>query len=62
MEYRDNERWCLRAHVLRAGEVPLLGTAPDFGELERKFLVPADVAATVSEALKSIDWVVPREI
>src|SRR5579859_4879621 len=43
------------AHVLRGGEVPLLGTDPDFGELERKFLIPADIAAAVSEALKSID-------
>jgi hypothetical protein len=50
------------AHVLRGGEAPLLGTDPDFGELERKFLIPADVAAAASKALKSIDWVVRRDI
>ncbi len=49
------------AHVLRGG-APLLGTDPDFGELERKFLIPADVAAAASEILKSIDWVVRRDI
>jgi hypothetical protein len=50
------------AHVLRGGEAPLLGTDPDFRELERKFLIPADVAEAASEALKSIDWVVRRDI
>jgi hypothetical protein len=50
------------AHVLRGGEAPLLGTGSDFGELERKFLIPADVAAAASESLKSIDWVVRRDI
>jgi hypothetical protein len=50
------------AHVVRGGETPLLGTDPDFGELERKFLIPGDVAAAASETLESIDWVVRRDI
>jgi hypothetical protein len=48
--------------VLRGGEAPLLGTDPDFGEVERKLLIPADVAATASKALESIDWIVRRDI
>lgn len=50
------------AHVLHGGEAPSLGTDPDFGQLVRKLLIPTDVAAAASEALKSINWVVRRDI
>jgi len=50
------------AHILRGGEAPLLGTDPDFGELERKFLIPADIVEAVAEILKTTDWVVRRDI
>jgi hypothetical protein len=50
------------AHVLRGGDAPLLGTDPEFGELVRKFLIPADIAEAVAESLKTTDWVVRRDI
>jgi hypothetical protein len=50
------------AHVLRAGGIPLLGTDPDFGELQRKFLIPPDVGEAALEILKTTDWVVRRDI
>ena len=49
-------------HVLRGGEAPLLGSDADFGELERKFLIPADVAKSASEILDRMVWVVRRDI
>ena len=50
------------AHVLRGGEAPLLGTDPDFGELKRKFLIPADIAMAALEILDTVNWVVRRDI
>lgn len=50
------------AHVLRGGEVPLLGTDPDLKELERKFLIPADIVKVAMEELGKMSWTVRRDI
>jgi hypothetical protein len=50
------------AHVLRGGEVPLLGTDPDLGELARKFRIPDDIVEAALEHLGKVNWIVRQEI
>jgi hypothetical protein len=49
-------------HVLRGGDIPLLGTNPSFIELEKNFGIPADVAKAALEAVSKTEWVIRRDI
>jgi hypothetical protein len=50
------------AHVLRGGDIPLLGTNSNFVELEKSFGIPTDVAEAALEAITKTDWVIRRDI
>jgi hypothetical protein len=49
-------------HVLRGGDVPLLGTNPSFADLANSFGIPADVAEAAVDALSKTEWVIHRDI
>jgi hypothetical protein len=49
-------------HVRRRGSDPLLAADPDFGMLERKFGIPADIVEAATRVLISEGRVVRRDI
>lgn len=49
-------------HVLRGGDVPLLGTNPSFADLANSFGIPGDVAKATVDALSKTEWVIRRDI